>query len=191
MDEGFKVFSRYHTHSTKVLLITIQKGGTNITLNRAAYLALGSPPGVLLGYHEDSQYIGFLPADQQKICGTPVNKQGGSESYYIAGKAFTHEFDIDTSIARRYRAVYDDGMLKIFLNQASSIATGPREKNNGVSLTQQRLLDGEREQKERNVNLSAEIVGIEQELTNLLRKAHQQGISNEKIAKYLFAQKTS
>src|SRR2546421_12749084 len=99
--DDFEVFDRYHSRSVKDIFVTIQRRG-NFSLNRAAFQALGNPQFVELLFNRSKRLIGFRPTGRDNVHGVPVRKQGSSDSYMIAGLTFTKEYDIDTSIARRY-----------------------------------------------------------------------------------------
>lgn len=124
MDE-FEVFDKYHSRSVKELYITIQRRG-NFSLNRAALQAMGSPKFVELLYNRTQRLIGFRPTNAANGRAVPVRKQSNSESYIIAGLTFTKEYDIDSSVARRYTAQMQGSMLVVDLKSPSTDATGPR-----------------------------------------------------------------
>jgi hypothetical protein len=137
MDE-FEVFDKYHSRSVKELLVTIQRRG-NFSLNRAAFQALGSPKCVELLFNRAKRLIGFRPTDSADGPAIPIRKQGKSESYLIAGLTFTKEFEIDSSIARRYTAKMQGNMLVVDLMSPSTDATGPRLRGDDLHQKQEEL----------------------------------------------------
>jgi hypothetical protein len=130
MDE-FEVFDKYHSRSVKEIFVTIQRRG-NFSLNRAAFQALGSPKSVELLFNRAKRLIGFRPTDATNGRTIPVRKQGNSDSYMVAGLTFTKEYDIDTSVARRYIAKMQDDMLLVDLKSPSTDATGPRLRSDDL-----------------------------------------------------------
>jgi|SRR5260370_38443004 len=137
MDE-FEVFDKYHSRSVKEIFVTIQRRG-NFSLNRAAFQALGSPQFIELLFNRAKHLIGFRPTDSANGRAIPIRKQGSSDSYMIAGLTFTKEYEIDTSVARRYTAKMQDHMLVVDLKSLSTDATGPRLRNTGLHKRQEEL----------------------------------------------------
>ncbi len=128
MEEDFEVFNRYRSRSVKTPLVTIQRGGT-ISLNWAAFQALGKPKSIELSYSPSKRIIRLRKADSSDLRGIPVYQQGRSDCYTIAGLTFTKDYDIDISIARRYTGAVQGDFLLIDLNAPSIDATGPRARN--------------------------------------------------------------
>lgn len=126
MDE-FELFDKYHSRSVKEIFVTIQRRGT-FSLNRAAFQALGSPKFVELLFNRAKRLVAFRPMDLDSGRTIPVRRQGNSDSYMIAGLTFTKEYEIDTSVARRYTAKIQDNLLVVDLNSPSADATGPRSR---------------------------------------------------------------
>ena len=137
MDE-FEVFDKYHSRSVKELFVTIQRRG-NFSLNRAAFQALGGPQSVEILFNRAKRLIGFRPTDPDNGRAVPVRKQSNADSYMIAGLTFTKEYDIDTTVARRYAAKMQENMLVVDLNSPSTDATGPRLRNDDLSQRQGEL----------------------------------------------------
>ncbi len=198
--DGFEVFTRYKSRSVKDMQVTIQRDGTAISFNRAAYQALGNPEGVQLLYNPEKRLMGVVPVDLRKVPGTRVNRQGASDSYYIAGKAFVHEYEIDTSVARRYQATLENNMLVIDLNGPSADATGPRlhnEPNKPLSDTAQQLSFDIRSNKPETAIKAQESqpqseATVLNELEIALVNAMEHGVSLDKIIKHILSlQKTS
>lgn len=136
--EGFEVFEKYHSRSVKELYVTIQKRGA-ISLNRASFRAMGSPKFAELLFNRSKRLIAIRPANTASGRTVPIRMQGHSESYLIAGLTFTKEYDIDTSVARRFVAMVDGNMLIIDLNSPSTDATGPRARGDEAEATQEEL----------------------------------------------------
>ncbi len=136
--EGFELFDKYHSRSVKEFYVTIQKRGT-ISLNRASLRAMGNPKFVELLFNRSKRLIAIRPASTASGRTVPIRRQGNSESYLIAGLTFTKEYDIDTSVARRFVATMEGDMLIIDLNSPSTDATGPRARGNESEATQEEL----------------------------------------------------
>ena len=120
---GFEEFSRRAAAATRDPVVGIQKRGT-FSLNAGAVEALRNLAGmsgeeenvrVKLLFDRDRQLIAFKPTDDV-INAYEVRKQQNSESYLLAGRAFTQHYEIDTSVSRRYAAVVQDALLVIDLN---------------------------------------------------------------------------
>jgi hypothetical protein len=195
--EGFEIFTKYKTPSVKDMQVTIQKDGISITLNRAAFEALGSPAGVQLCYHRSRKIIGILPVDLKTTPGTRVNRQGKTHSYYIAGRAFTNEYEIDARIARRYKAILEDNMLMINLNGPSADVTGPRlQKEHELSSTSAQQLPlevpnaGQELKSEVDETLSKDTtyITVMSEIESTVQKAIKQGIPLDDIIKRIYPQ---
>ena len=150
--DGFEVFEKYHSRSVKELYVTIQRRGT-LSLNRAAFRAIGSPEYAELLFNRSQRLIGIRPAKTPSGRTVPVRKQGQSESYLIAGLTFTKEYDIDSSVARRFVATMQGNMLIIDLNSPSTDATGPRLRSEDSEATQEELFS-QSNQKPANQNAS-------------------------------------
>lgn len=116
---AFEVFDRKGTPTTNKPWVTIQARG-NFGLNRAAFEAMGKPEAVELLYDGDARRVGFRPTDPEALNAYPVRKQGGSDSYVLAGRAFTQYYSIDTTEARRYDADMMGDILVIELDETGA-----------------------------------------------------------------------
>ena len=100
-------------------LVTLQKRGA-ISLNRAAYQALGEPKAVELLYDRDASIIGLRPADitiENAYAVRPATTAAGP--YLVSAMAFTRFYAIDTGITRRRPAYVENGVLCIDLTAPS------------------------------------------------------------------------
>ena len=125
--EGCEVFDRRGAPTQKEPFVTIQMRGL-ISLNRAAYQALGEPEPIELPYSPSKRIIGIRPGDPKTPHSYPLRKQNRGGTYLIAGKAFTTHYEIDTKVARRYG-----------VEARANILLGPR-----VELAIPRVLDSDR-----------------------------------------------
>lgn len=125
----FEVFDKKAAPSTKEPWVTIQKKGL-LSLNRSAAEALGTPEAVELLFDRNAQVMGFRPASPDSPRAFIMRKQGKNPgrnaNYLIGGTAFCKYYDIDTSIARRYKPEMNGNVLTVDLKQDYAIATGPR-----------------------------------------------------------------
>jgi hypothetical protein len=130
--DGFEVFDRSSAPAPVIPFVTLQRRGL-ISLNRGAYEALGAPAAVELLYNRDRRTIAIRPADPTSPRAYALRQQGGeggSKTYLIAGAAFTAHYQIDTSVARRYRVEHHGEVLLVDLNQEDAVrVTSPRAKD--------------------------------------------------------------
>lgn len=93
-------------------LVTIQRRGL-ISLNSAAYRALGSPVAVELLYNAERSTIALRAVDPHASHSHIVRStsRSGAGPYVISATAFTRFYDIDTSTASRWVARMQDGLL--------------------------------------------------------------------------------
>ncbi len=127
--DGFETFDRVHSRIVKTPLVTLQTRGY-MSLNLAAYEALKSPKAVELLFNRVERIIGIKKVDPSIVHAVFVRKQANSPSYMISAKSFTNLYDIDTAVAKRYKAEMQNGILLVDLKQPSAIATGPNTRDN-------------------------------------------------------------
>lgn len=109
--------------------ITIQKRGT-MSLNKSAYVALGSPDAVELLYDTGERIVGLRPADSlaEHAHTVRASTTSGSGTFAISAMAFTKFYDIDTTRSLRWAAYLDDGVLCINLNDPATPVTSNRAR---------------------------------------------------------------
>jgi hypothetical protein len=124
---GFEEFDRRGVPVGAKPFVTVQKKGT-LSLNRAAFEALGSPKMVVLLYNPERKIIALRPSDEDNPRAYPVRRLGErGNTYIVAGTAFTAHYEIPTEPARRFQATKADGnILLIDLTSDSTVVTGPR-----------------------------------------------------------------
>jgi hypothetical protein len=127
----FERFDKRKASASQNPFVTLQKRGP-ISLNQAAFEQLGRPEAVELLYARTERVIGLKPTSPKQPYAFPVRPQGSrgrTGNYTVAGQAFTKNYGIDTSIARRYAAeMQHDGTLLVDLKNSGVDATGPRAK---------------------------------------------------------------
>jgi hypothetical protein len=120
----FETFKRNDMQSTQAPAVTIQKRGA-LSLNVAAFEALGKPSYVELLYDRENKLIGI----QKTSGGTPhayiVRGVGNNRAtHVISGKAFLSYYGIPRDVARRWPATMKKGVLVIDLKQRGIEVTG-------------------------------------------------------------------
>jgi hypothetical protein len=99
---NFIEFDREDSHSVPdEPMFSLQKRGL-ISLNMAAFVALGEPAAVALLYDPDENIIAMRKVPRNHQNGYPVRKQGSSRSYLVAATGFTSYHKIATEVTRRY-----------------------------------------------------------------------------------------
>ncbi|OQJ57062.1 hypothetical protein CmiCFBP2404_15805 [Clavibacter michiganensis subsp. insidiosus] len=113
--------------------VTIQKRGL-MSINRAAYEAIGKPEGVELLWDPERKLIGFRPAPLTNQNAYPVRTQvtnpekADKGPWLIAGTRFTQYIGMDTTDAYRWTPTVEDGMLMIDTSQPGAKAVSNRNK---------------------------------------------------------------
>ncbi|MCG8467698.1 MAG: hypothetical protein MJB57_05735 [Gemmatimonadetes bacterium] len=125
---AFEVFNRRSAGRTREPAITIQKRGTFSFNAPAAQMIAGDDnphqlPVELL-FDAERQIVGFRKA-RNATNPYMIRKQQNSESYLLTGRAFTQHYQIDTSVARRYRANIYEGIVGLCLtDEAVEVGRG-------------------------------------------------------------------
>jgi hypothetical protein len=133
----FEVFSKRAAGKLKQPTITVQKRGTlSLNASAASFLADGEIPNeiqVELLYDREAKIIGIRRAKELHPNVYTLRKQQKSDSYLLAGRAFTQYYQIPVGEARRYNATdFGDGILGANLNDEYSTVTRDRdEEENG------------------------------------------------------------
>lgn len=116
MKGTYRPFTRQAHPSVKIAKITIQAGGT-ISLNAVAFKALHYPHLVQPSFDEALRVIQIAAARVKDAHTIPMRKEGKGRTHVFAGRSFLHQFGIDTSMARQYDAVVEQGKLYVDLKQ--------------------------------------------------------------------------
>lgn len=125
--------------------VTIQRRG-NMSINRAAYVAMGEPEAVELLFDPTERIVGLRGISKEEEHAYPIRPQGGNQdgTYLVAGTAFAKYYGIDTSVSTRRPAVMQDGVLCIDLKEAGTVVTsnrGQRQTTAGEDESGQEPLD--------------------------------------------------
>lgn len=123
---NFQVFDKRAVPSSVEPMVTLQRSGP-ISLNRAAYQAIGEPSHLELLYDPDERVIGFRAAKEKPPHAYPVRVQGhATHSYLVAGLAFVKYFDILPKVSVRYVAQMYGDVLGVDLKQKGLEVTSNR-----------------------------------------------------------------
>jgi hypothetical protein len=118
---NFESFSKRLVPTKATPLVTIQKRGA-MSLNRAAYHAIESPKAVELLYDRVHSIIGLRPIEIDADNAYPVRPATTSAGpFVISAMAFSHFYEIDTTLTRRWPAYVEDGVLCIDLINGAGI----------------------------------------------------------------------
>jgi len=135
-------------------MFTVQKRGL-ISLNLAAFKALGEPATVALLFDADEGIVALRKVPRTHPNAYHVRKQGQSQSYLVAGQGFASFNKIDTELSRRFVGYdYGDHVWGFVLNLANTgnpLGHGQGRVENtvspsllGTARTAAHLLDPER-----------------------------------------------
>ncbi len=127
MIEDFEVFTGTARPAPGQPTVTIQRKGV-LSMTAATYELLGSPPTVELLYSKSRNTIGIRPADPSLPHAIRVRKQSVSNTYLIAGQAFTATYGLRHPEARRYPAKLEGKILLIDLNSGWEEARSNRTR---------------------------------------------------------------
>jgi hypothetical protein len=109
--------------------VTIQKRGT-VSLNRSAYVALGSPSAAELLYDTESQIVGLRecdPHDRDAVhFRSPTGKDAGP--FLLSAMAYLRFYGIAVVGSRRWLAYLEDGVLCVDLRAPSLPVTSNRAR---------------------------------------------------------------
>lgn len=124
---GFQVYEKGSAPVPTTPSITIQKRGL-LSINRAAFEAIGKPEGVELLWDAERKAIALRPAPLTNQNAYPVRAQGSAERgpWLIAGTLFTQFIGLDTSDAYRWTPSVEDGLLVVDVSKPGSKATTNR-----------------------------------------------------------------
>lgn len=126
---NFETFSRDMVPLKAPPHVTVQKRGT-ISLNRSAFLLLGSPDAVELLYDREQSMLGLRPIDPGADSAYRVRRSSNSSSgpWVISAMAFTKFYDIDTTTSLRWAAYLEKDTLCADLSRAGVPVTSNRAR---------------------------------------------------------------
>lgn len=124
---NFLEFDRQDSHVTPdEPMFTLQKRGL-ISLNLAAFKALGEPAAVALLYDPDEGIIALRKVPRTYHNGYAVRKQPNSRSYLVGATGFTSYHKISTDVPRRYVGHrYGDQTMGFVVAEGTVVKSRPR-----------------------------------------------------------------
>jgi hypothetical protein len=125
---NFETFTHRSTPvSSKTPRVGLQKRGT-MSLNAAAYKALGEPEAILLMYDKQSKAVGLQAVAADAKYAYPVRKQPNSQSYMLGAVSFCNYYEIDTSQTRAFTPEIEEGILVFELSKGTILLPRLRTK---------------------------------------------------------------
>ncbi len=107
-------------------MFTLQRRGL-ISMNQAAFKALGEPVTVALLYDPDEGIVALRKVPRTYHNGYHLRKQNNSRSYLVAATGFTSFHKISTDVSRRYLGrQYDDQVMGFVLAEGKALKPHPR-----------------------------------------------------------------
>jgi hypothetical protein len=98
---NFVEFSREDSRNSDDPMFTVQKRGL-ISLNQAAFKALGEPAAVALLYDSEERIVALRRVPRSHANGYNVRKQANSQSYLVGAQGFSAFHKIPTEVPRRF-----------------------------------------------------------------------------------------
>jgi hypothetical protein len=98
---NFVEFSRQDSRRDDEPMFTLQTRG-NISMNHAAFKALGEPAAVVFLYDGDEGIVAFRKVARNYPNGYMVRKQPNASSYLVAAQGFTSFNKINCDDSRRF-----------------------------------------------------------------------------------------
>ena len=108
--------------SRKQPRVAIQTRG-NMSLNEAAFEALGKPEKVILLFDKDTNAVGLKATEEKVRYAFPIRRQSGSKSYLIGSASFCQHYGIDTSITKAFEPVLEEGILVFEIDEGAPVIT--------------------------------------------------------------------
>jgi hypothetical protein len=101
-----------------------------ISLNRAAYHAIGEPSYIEMLYDPDEKIVGVRPVKEKLPHAYPVRVQGraASHTYLLAGLAFMKYYGILPDVSVRYMAEMYGDVLGVDLKKKGLEVTSNRNR---------------------------------------------------------------
>ena len=113
-------------------MFTLQKRGL-ISMNQAAFKALGEPAAVALLYDADEGIVALRKVPRTYHNAYHLRKQNAARSYLVAATGFTSFNKINTDVSRRYVGrVYDDQVVGFTLTEGRPIKSQTRKPKASV-----------------------------------------------------------
>lgn len=118
----YELFRRVRAPAVRTPAVTLMQRGL-LSLNSAAFEALGSPKAVELMYSRKDKRIGVRAADPSAAHSYKPHtaaKDKGRGPYLVSGSAFLTYFNIQVEHTTRYTATMDGNILSISLKDGGT-----------------------------------------------------------------------
>jgi hypothetical protein len=123
----FERFMRQRAPRTPDPAVTIQKRGT-LSLNAAAYIALGSPEAIELLYDREQRLIALCGIEASSESAYPLRPMGTGSTWLASGKAFMNYYGIEVGTAQRYNGRMEDDLLIVDLKEPGTDVSIDRDR---------------------------------------------------------------
>jgi hypothetical protein len=126
---NFVEFSRQSARSSRDdPMFTLQRRGL-ISLNEAAFKALGEPATIVFLYDADEDIVALRKVPRTYANGYHVRKQANSRSYLVAAQGFTSFYDIKTDMPKRFTGHdYGNQTWGFVLSEGTEVKTKTRQR---------------------------------------------------------------
>lgn len=137
----FEVFRKRMVPLVKNPYVTVMTRGT-MSMNKAAFEALGSPKAIELLYDPEERIIGFHGVDPSEEHAYAIRSGGGKydTNYIVSGTALVKYYGIPTPVSRRYAAYLEGETLCVDLKAEGTEVTSNRSQKNGHGADQASLI---------------------------------------------------
>lgn len=127
---NFETFKKGASPREKRSFVTLQRTGP-VSLNLAAYEALGRPEAIELLFDPAERIVGLRPSGRDNRNAYPVRPVGRA-TFVVAGRAFMKYYGIEVKQGRRFPARILDGVLAFEL-RSGEIRTSNRNGRRGTN----------------------------------------------------------
>jgi hypothetical protein len=128
---NFVEFSRQNSRQADDPMFTVQRRGL-ISLNLAAFKALGEPASVALLYDADESIVAMRKVQRAYANGYQVRKQANSNSYLVGAQGFSTFHKIPCEVPRRFTGHdYGDRTWGFALAEGVEVKTRSRRGADG------------------------------------------------------------
>ena len=126
----FETFTKRSTPASRMIpRVALQTRG-NMSMNEAAYKALGEPAAVLLMFDRETKAVGLQPTAIETKHAYPIRKQPNSKSFMVGAVSFCNHYEIDVSHTRAFTPQIEDGILVFELDKGIDLPLRQRTKGN-------------------------------------------------------------
>jgi len=113
---SFEVFTKQTAALSGQPYISVQRKGI-LSLNQAAYVALGEPVAVELLYDRKRSLLGLRAADPDVEHSQAVRPTSNDSAHVVTATRFTKHYGISTDVGRRWPAEMEGGVLFIDISR--------------------------------------------------------------------------